>query len=190
MTTSSLSNRQTSDTESCEILQEPPIGQHFGGVAHFNLGGQQRMPVGDFRRPFDQQQHHHHRHHQQPGDLDEEDDDDCELVDGRDSMDVMHDGEEDDDDEEDADAAELSARQMMGRNGDRARTSATAVAPAGTDPSGADANLINDELKYGAGHRSLDSNPVESQSEWSDDECREEATGKNIIKGAVHTNNN
>lgn len=28
-------------------------------------------------------------------------------------------------------------------------------------------------------HQSLDSNPVESQSEWSDDECREEATGKN-----------
>ncbi|XP_041766991.1 Ca(2+)/calmodulin-responsive adenylate cyclase isoform X3 [Anopheles merus] len=26
-------------------------------------------------------------------------------------------------------------------------------------------------------HQSLDSNPVESQSEWSDDECREEATG-------------
>lgn len=26
-------------------------------------------------------------------------------------------------------------------------------------------------------HQSLDSNPVESQSEWSDDECREEPTG-------------
>lgn len=39
-------------------------------------------------------------------------------------------------------------------------------------------NYINDELKYGAGHQSIDSNPVESQSEWSDDECREEATGK------------
>lgn len=43
-------------------------------------------------------------------------------------------------------------------------------------------NVINDELKYGAGHQhnhhpSIDSNPVESQSEWSDDDCREEATG-------------
>jgi hypothetical protein len=38
-------------------------------------------------------------------------------------------------------------------------------------------NYITDELKYGAGHQSIDSNPMESQSEWSDDECREEATG-------------
>lgn len=43
-----------------------------------------------------------------------------------------------------------------------------------------DGNYINDELKYGAGHQSIDSNPVESQSEWSDDECREEATGKKL----------
>lgn len=47
------------------------------------------------------------------------------------------------------------------------------------------ANVINDELKYGAGHhnhQSMDSNHLESQSEWSDDDCREEATGmfKNI----------
>jgi hypothetical protein len=40
-----------------------------------------------------------------------------------------------------------------------------------------DMNYITDELKYGAGHQSIDSNPLESQSEWSDDECREEATG-------------
>lgn len=40
-------------------------------------------------------------------------------------------------------------------------------------------NVINDELKYGAGHnqQSLESNHIESQSEWSDDDCREEATG-------------
>lgn len=44
-----------------------------------------------------------------------------------------------------------------------------------------DTNYINDELKYGASHQSVDSNPVESQSEWSDDECREEATGKFYI---------
>ncbi|KAM7346991.1 adenylate cyclase rutabaga isoform 1-T1 [Cochliomyia hominivorax] len=43
-----------------------------------------------------------------------------------------------------------------------------------------EANVINDELKYGAGHhnhQSMDSNHLESQSEWSDDDCREEATG-------------
>ncbi|XP_033150313.1 Ca(2+)/calmodulin-responsive adenylate cyclase, partial [Drosophila busckii] len=43
-----------------------------------------------------------------------------------------------------------------------------------------ESNVINDELKYGAAHhnhQSMDSNPLESQSEWSDDDCREEATG-------------
>lgn len=39
-------------------------------------------------------------------------------------------------------------------------------------------NYISDALKYGAGHQSVDSNPIESQSEWSDDEIREEATGR------------
>lgn len=39
-------------------------------------------------------------------------------------------------------------------------------------------NYISDALKYGAGHHSIDSNPIESQSEWSDDEIREEATGE------------
>lgn len=38
-------------------------------------------------------------------------------------------------------------------------------------------NYISDALKYGAGHQSIDSNPIESQSEWSDDEIREEGTG-------------
>lgn len=44
-----------------------------------------------------------------------------------------------------------------------------------------EANVINDELKYGAGHKQMntvDSNPLESQSEWSDEDCREEATGE------------
>lgn len=36
-------------------------------------------------------------------------------------------------------------------------------------------NYINAGVKFG--HPSLDSNHVESQSEWSDDDCREEATG-------------
>ncbi|TMW39313.1 hypothetical protein DOY81_015607, partial [Sarcophaga bullata] len=41
-----------------------------------------------------------------------------------------------------------------------------------------EANVINDELKYGAGHhnhQSMDSNHLESQSEWSDDDCGAES---------------
>lgn len=39
-------------------------------------------------------------------------------------------------------------------------------------------STINDILKYGA-HQSVDSNPVETQSEWSDDDDdRDEAKGK------------
>lgn len=36
---------------------------------------------------------------------------------------------------------------------------------------------INDILKYGA-HQSCDSNPVETQSEWSDEDDENEAKGK------------
>lgn len=46
-------------------------------------------------------------------------------------------------------------------------------------------NYISDALKYGAGHQSVDSNPIESQSEWSDDEIREEATGKCLLKKSI-----
>lgn len=76
------------------------------------------------------------------------------------------DDEEDEDEDEDDDEDE----HMDEETGRRCRLQAA--------DNGDDANQINDELKYGAGHRSLDSNPVESQSEWSDDECREEATGE------------
>lgn len=48
-------------------------------------------------------------------------------------------------------------------------------------------NYISDALKYGAGHQSMDSNPMESQSEWtSDEEIREEATGKST---SLHLSN-
>lgn len=92
---------------------------------------------------------------------DDEDDDDEEDEDEE---------EENDADEEDDDA-ELGNGRQLGR---RRRMMAE-------DHAEDQANQINDELKYGAGHRSLDSNPVESQSEWSDDECREEATGKGFL---------
>ncbi|XP_021713087.1 Ca(2+)/calmodulin-responsive adenylate cyclase isoform X4 [Aedes aegypti] len=121
---------------------------------------------------------------------------------GRDSDDLLDDdepdeedveeeeSEDDDDDEEDLDEREPrrnAMRRGLGANGgERSRTGSC----------DATRNYISDELKYGAGHsrerdlshhnnshsshhnhQSLDSNPVESQSEWSDDECREEATG-------------
>ncbi|XP_039498372.1 Ca(2+)/calmodulin-responsive adenylate cyclase isoform X7 [Drosophila santomea] len=73
--------------------------------------------------------------------------------------------EEDDDDEDEEDH----------RNGGREAAPLTNGSMRGLE-----ANVINDELKYGAthhNHQSMDSNPLESQSEWSDDDCREEATG-------------
>lgn len=80
--------------------------------------------------------------------------------------------DEDDDEDEDMDDDEDYASREDKSDGRR---------PNGRMNGVEDANQINDELKYGAGHRSLDSNPVESQSEWSDDECREEATGENSL---------
>lgn len=43
---------------------------------------------------------------------------------------------------------------------------------------------INDILKYGAGHHSMDSNPGETQSEWSDEDDKDddEAKGRNRLK--------
>lgn len=76
--------------------------------------------------------------------------------------------EEDDDDDEEEDH----------RNGGREAAPLTNGSMRGLE-----ANVINDELKYGAthlNHQSMDSNPLESQSEWSDDDCREEATGENL----------
>ncbi|XP_055618682.1 Ca(2+)/calmodulin-responsive adenylate cyclase isoform X2 [Toxorhynchites rutilus septentrionalis] len=113
--------------------------------------------------------------------------------------------EEEEEDEEEEDDENRPQQQRM--EGGRRRLGATAGGGMGRERrrSNSDAvtrNYISDELKYGAGHnrpgwerdhnssshhnnshsshhnhQSLDSNPVESQSEWSDDECREEATG-------------
>ncbi|XP_055525526.1 Ca(2+)/calmodulin-responsive adenylate cyclase isoform X2 [Wyeomyia smithii] len=122
-------------------------------------------------------------------DDDEPDDDEPEESDD--------DDDEDDDDDDDADE-EIGARQR--------RHAAGIAAERRRSNSDATRNYISDELKYGAGHisraererdlshhshshhnnshsshhnqhQSLDSNHAESQSEWSDDEGREEATG-------------
>lgn len=39
---------------------------------------------------------------------------------------------------------------------------------------------INDILKYGA-HQSVDSNPIETQSEWSDDDERDDDEAKGMF---------
>lgn len=46
---------------------------------------------------------------------------------------------------------------------------------------------INDILKYGA-HQSVDSNPIETQSEWSDDDDRDDDEAKGIIDHIIRCN--
>lgn len=113
---------------------------------------------------------------------------------------------EDDDDDDEEDEDERGPRRNAIRRG-------LSGSNGGTGSCDATRNYISDELKYGAGHsrdrdrdlshhshshhnnshsshhnhQSLDSNPVESQSEWSDDECREEATGKHPPGKQFHT---
>ncbi|XP_062538681.1 Ca(2+)/calmodulin-responsive adenylate cyclase isoform X2 [Armigeres subalbatus] len=110
---------------------------------------------------------------------------------------------EDDDDDDDDDDEEDEHEREPRRNAVRRGLSAAGGERSRTGSCDATRNYISDELKYGAGHsrererdlshhshshhnnshsshhnhQSLDSNPVESQSEWSDDDCREEATG-------------
>ncbi|KAH8293371.1 hypothetical protein KR044_011134 [Drosophila immigrans] len=79
--------------------------------------------------------------------------------------------------------AELEQQQQQQldeqRDRERDRERERETAPLANGSMRLEANVINDELKYGAhhNHQSMDSNPLESQSEWSDDDCREEATG-------------
>ncbi|KAH8235519.1 hypothetical protein KR032_001805 [Drosophila birchii] len=151
--------------------------ESLDGLDGVNQHQQQRHP----------RYHHHHHHHQQrqqqqqqqqqryKQEEDERDDTEDNLADeefeddevGRDvrqkrqqrPTDLSHRPQDEDDDEVD-------------QQQDRDRKDAAGY--------GLEANVINDELKYGAAHlnhQSMDSNPLESQSEWSDDDCREEATG-------------
>uniref|UniRef100_A0A182JI16 adenylate cyclase n=1 Tax=Anopheles atroparvus TaxID=41427 RepID=A0A182JI16_ANOAO len=121
----------------------------------------------------------------------EEEEDDVEDEDEEELEDDYEGEHEDEDDEENARHQQQRTQRPPARREQR-RDSAEGSATA------ASRNYITDELKYGAGHgpaqrenssqpnsghnshhnhQSLDSNPVESQSEWSDDDCREEATG-------------
>lgn len=48
---------------------------------------------------------------------------------------------------------------------------------------------INDILKYGAGHHSVDSNPGETQSEWSDEDDKDDDEAKGKLKHVHFTPN-
>ncbi|KAH8368782.1 hypothetical protein KR084_004664 [Drosophila pseudotakahashii] len=156
------------------------------------------------RQPRFHHHHHHHHHHQQKQqqqqrynhvqEQEERDDTEDNLADeefeddevGRDVRQKRlqkpdkpsHKREEeqdddDDDDDVDVDQDDDEEQEQDHRNGGQPLTN-------GSSMRGLEANVINDELKYGAAHlnhQSMDSNPLESQSEWSDDDCREEATG-------------
>lgn len=45
---------------------------------------------------------------------------------------------------------------------------------------------INDILKYGAGHHSVDSNPGETQSEWSDEDDKDDDEAKGKLEISFH----
>uniref|UniRef100_A0A182KHK3 Uncharacterized protein n=1 Tax=Anopheles christyi TaxID=43041 RepID=A0A182KHK3_9DIPT len=144
---------------------------------------------------------------QRRDDEDEEDEDDEEddVDEEQEEEDEDEDGEEeeDDDDDEDDDRNGGGQRRLRANRQQRAHDRRERCLSNSEGTGSANRNYITDELKYGAplerdgagrvgvggvgirdnnssshhNHQSLDSNPVESQSEWSDDECREEATG-------------
>ncbi|KFB41886.1 AGAP000727-PA-like protein [Anopheles sinensis] len=132
---------------------------------------------------------HRYRAEEEDDEEEEEEEEEDDMGD-EDEVEDEYEGEHEDEDEEEN--ARRPVQRPPGRREQR-RNSA--------EVSAATRNYITDELKYGAGHagpaergensasqpnsghnshhnhQSLDSNPVESQSEWSDDDCREEATG-------------
>ncbi|XP_034672265.1 Ca(2+)/calmodulin-responsive adenylate cyclase isoform X5 [Drosophila subobscura] len=86
----------------------------------------------------------------------------------------------DSDDDDDDDDEEEHEHEQKEQNNMPPMTNGGGGCSGGLRTGGLESNVINDELKYGAAHlnhQSMDSNPLESQSEWSDDDCREEATG-------------
>uniref|UniRef100_A0A182MMF6 CTNNB1 binding N-teminal domain-containing protein n=1 Tax=Anopheles culicifacies TaxID=139723 RepID=A0A182MMF6_9DIPT len=125
---------------------------------------------------------------------DEEDDEDEDEVDEEGQEEDDEDDDEDDDEEE-YDDDDDEERRLRANRQQRAHERRERCMSNSEGTGSANRNYITDELKYGApveregsgardnnssthhNHQSLDSNPVESQSEWSDDECREEATG-------------
>jgi len=179
--------------------------------SHESLDGLDGAVQAQLQQRHPRYHHHHHHHHQQRQqqqqqqrynhvqEQEERDDTEDNLADeefeddevGRDvrqkrlqKPDLNHkradgDGEEEeevdaDDDEDDDEDEEQDQDHRNGGHKEAAPLTNGSMR-------GLEANVINDELKYGAAHlnhQSMDSNPLESQSEWSDDDCREEATGE------------
>uniref|UniRef100_A0A182T6J1 Uncharacterized protein n=1 Tax=Anopheles maculatus TaxID=74869 RepID=A0A182T6J1_9DIPT len=134
-------------------------------------------------------------------DDEEEDDDEDDVEDEEEEQDEDEDDDDDDEDEDEDDQnGQQQQRRLRSSNGRQQQRTAherrERCMSVSEGTGSANRNYITDELKYGAqaerdggngardnnssshhNHQSLDSNPVESQSEWSDDECREEATG-------------
>lgn len=48
---------------------------------------------------------------------------------------------------------------------------------------------INDILKYGAGHHSMDSNPGETQSEWSDEDDKDDDAKGELFDNSTNSYN-
>lgn len=152
-----------------------------------------------------QRHHHHHHHHQQrqqqqqlrSNHMEQEERDDTEdnLADeefeddevGRDVrqkrlLQSEHNKLKNDKQQQQAHNEELGQQQHEQLEQEQLRGE---TAPLTNGSLRSELNVINDELKYGAAHhnhQSMDSNPLESQSEWSDDDCREEATGRQLHK--------
>lgn len=121
-TASESSHMQTSDTESCEQLQEMMLAES-SEAAHLQL-----------------QQHHQQQQLQQrQQQLDDENTSDF----------------DDDNEYRKFDKSEL-----------------------------VNSKTINDILKYGAGHHSVDSNPGETQSEWSDEDDKDDDEAKGTLRNS------
>ncbi|XP_055914103.1 Ca(2+)/calmodulin-responsive adenylate cyclase isoform X1 [Eupeodes corollae] len=182
---SESSQMQTSDTESCEILHDSRCGSNQKNLQMLDLATRSNQNLNHAKD-------HNHRLRRPRS---------SECENSRNSLDLMN-GDRDDtednlaDEEFEDDEAGRDVRKKSSTTSRQETISSGAgvigvdhdyndVATSGRDRSDnrmREINVINDELKYGAGHhnnhhQSMDSNPVESQSEWSDDDCREEATG-------------
>ncbi|XP_055390218.1 Ca(2+)/calmodulin-responsive adenylate cyclase isoform X2 [Condylostylus longicornis] len=199
---SESSQMQTSDTESCEILHE---NRNPMSLQMLDLAATNKSNTKDHNQYHHQ---HHHRHHHRQHHIDESGNrlrrcQSSECENSRESLDVN--GERDDTEDnlddvefDEDDEAGRDRKHRLGSNDDGVVGGGGTTTDGDADDDGEDDeddgneeknrlhlndrhddNVINDELKFGAGHhhQSMDSNPVESQSEWSDDDCREEATG-------------
>ncbi|BFG01507.1 Ca(2+)/calmodulin-responsive adenylate cyclase [Drosophila madeirensis] len=159
---------------------------------HHHHHHQQRQQLQQQQQQQQQQQRYNHVQEQEERDdtednlADEEFEDDEVGRDVRQKRLLQAPGEKqkqtngDSDDDDDDDDEEEHEHEQKEQNNMPPMTNGGGGCSGGLRTGGLESNVINDELKYGAAHlnhQSMDSNPLESQSEWSDDDCREEATG-------------